>query len=83
MRAEGSTIWDADGRAYLDGAGGAVVVGIGHGRASVAQVMAERPVASRSRTAARSRPRPLEAYAAEIGVHLPMDGPAIYPVSGG
>ena len=40
VRAEGSTIWDADGKAYLDAAGGAIVVGIGHGRASVAQVMA-------------------------------------------
>ena len=26
---------------------------------------------------------PLEAYAAEVGAHLPMDDPAIYPVSGG
>jgi len=40
VRAEGSTIWDADGKAYLDAAGGAVVVGIGHGRQSVADVMA-------------------------------------------
>ena len=41
VRAEGSTIWDAEGRAYLDAAGGAVVVGVGHGRESVARVMAE------------------------------------------
>ena len=26
---------------------------------------------------------PLEAYAAEVGPHLPVDDPAIYPVSGG
>ena len=25
----------------------------------------------------------VEAYAAEVGAHLPLDGPAIYPVSGG
>ena len=31
VRAEGSVIWDADGRRYLDAAGGAIVVGIGHG----------------------------------------------------
>ena len=47
VRAEGCTIWDADGRAYLDAAGGAVVVNVGHGRRSVADVMAaamEHPV---------------------------------------
>src|SRR5665811_2267461 len=36
VRAEGSTIWDADGRSYLDAAGGAIVVNVGHGRQSVA-----------------------------------------------
>ena len=39
-RAQGSTIWDADGRAYLDAAGGAIVVNVGHGRRSVAEAMA-------------------------------------------
>src|SRR5438093_9830196 len=31
VSAEGAWIVDADGRRYLDGAGGAVVVGVGHG----------------------------------------------------
>ena len=44
VRAEGSTIWDADGRAYLDAAGGAIVVNVGHGRRSVADVMASQAV---------------------------------------
>jgi len=30
VRAEGSTIWDAEGRPYLDAAGGAVVVAVPH-----------------------------------------------------
>jgi len=83
VRAEGSTIWDRDGRAYLDAAGGAIVVGIGHGRESVARVMAEQAgrLAYAHGTAFTSEP--LEAYAAEIGPHLPMPDPAIYPVSGG
>ena len=41
VRASGSTITDADGRTYLDAAGGAIVVNVGHGRESVARVMAE------------------------------------------
>src|SRR4029079_14914018 len=61
---EGATIWDADGKAYLDGAGGAVAVGIGHGRESVARVMAEqaRSVAYAHGTAFTSEP--VERYAA-------------------
>ncbi|MBI2781388.1 MAG: aminotransferase class III-fold pyridoxal phosphate-dependent enzyme [Chloroflexi bacterium] len=83
VRAEGSTIWDADGRAYLDAAGGAVVVGVGHGRASVASVMADQAsrVAYAHGTAFTSEP--LERYASALAPHLPMDDPAIYPVAGG
>jgi adenosylmethionine-8-amino-7-oxononanoate aminotransferase len=83
VRAEGATIWDADGRAYLDAAGGAVVVGIGHGRVSVARVMAEQAgrVAYAHGTAFTSEP--LERYAAALAPHLPLDDPAIYPVAGG
>jgi adenosylmethionine-8-amino-7-oxononanoate aminotransferase len=83
VRAEGSTIWDADGRAYLDGAGGAVVVGVGHGRATVAQAMADGAGRIAYAHGSTFTSEALEAYAAEIGRHLPMDGPAIYPVSGG
>jgi len=83
VRAEGSTIWDSEGRAYLDAAGGAVVVGVGHGRASVAAAMAEQ--ASRLAFAHGSQftTDVLERYAAAVGPHLPVDEPAIYPVAGG
>jgi adenosylmethionine-8-amino-7-oxononanoate aminotransferase len=83
VRAEGSTIWDADGRAYLDAAGGAIVVGVGHGRDSVARVMAEQAsrVAYAHATAFTSDA--LERYAAALAPHLPMADPAIYPVAGG
>jgi adenosylmethionine-8-amino-7-oxononanoate aminotransferase len=83
VRAEGTTIWDANGKAYLDAAGGAIVVGIGHGRRSVAEVMADQ--ASRVAFAHGSAftSEPLERYAAAVGRHLPMVDPAIYPVAGG
>lgn len=82
-RAEGSTIWDAAGRPYLDAAGGAVVVGIGHGRASVAAAMADQAGRLAYAHGSAFTTEPLEAYALEIGGHLPQDDPAIYPVSGG
>jgi adenosylmethionine-8-amino-7-oxononanoate aminotransferase len=83
VRAEGSTIWDAEGRAYLDAAGGAVVVNVGHGRASVAAAMAEQAGRLAYAHGSAFTTEPLEAYAAEVGPRLPVLHPAIYPVSGG
>lgn len=82
-RAEGSTIWDAQGKAYLDASGGAVVVGVGHGRRSVVDAMAEQAgrVAYAHPTAFTSDV--LERYADALAPHLPISNPAIYPVAGG
>jgi adenosylmethionine-8-amino-7-oxononanoate aminotransferase len=82
-RAEGSTIWDANGRPYLDGAGGAIVVGVGHGRRSVVDAIAAQAgaVAYAHPTAFTSDV--LERYADALAPHLPMADPAIYPVAGG
>ncbi|MFQ5816637.1 MAG: aspartate aminotransferase family protein [Terriglobia bacterium] len=41
VRGEGCTIFTADGKKYLDAAGGAAVVAIGHGVAAIGQAMAE------------------------------------------
>ncbi|HEY4227811.1 MAG TPA: aminotransferase class III-fold pyridoxal phosphate-dependent enzyme [Candidatus Limnocylindrales bacterium] len=83
VRAEGATIWDADGKAYLDAAGGAVVVGVGHGRESVARVMADQASRVAYAHGTTFTTEPLERYAAALEPHLPMDDPAIYPVAGG
>jgi adenosylmethionine-8-amino-7-oxononanoate aminotransferase len=83
VEAFGCTIRDADGREYLDAAGGAVVVNVGHGRAEVASVMAVQAGRLAYAHGSLFTNEPLEAYAAAIGRHLPLDGPAIYPVSGG
>src|SRR5580765_2055904 len=83
VEARGSTIIDATGREYLDAAGGAIVVNVGHGRESVARAMAEQARRLSYAHGSAFTTEPLEAYAREVGVHLPLDGPAIYPVSGG
>jgi adenosylmethionine-8-amino-7-oxononanoate aminotransferase len=82
-RAEGALIWDTDGRRYVDGSGGAIVVGIGHGRSEVADAVGRQAgrVAYAHGTAFTSEP--LEQYATELASLLPMDGARIYPVSGG
>lgn len=82
-RAEGSTVWDATGKAYLDAAGGAVVVGVGHGRESVARVMADQATQLAYVHGTSFTSEPVERYAEALAPHLPVDDPFIYPVSGG
>jgi len=82
-RAEGATIWDTEGRAYLDAAGGAIVVNVGHGRQSIVEAMRSQAAAFTYVHGTTFTNEPLERYARAVGPHLPVDDPAIYPVSGG
>ncbi|MGD0019448.1 MAG: aminotransferase class III-fold pyridoxal phosphate-dependent enzyme [Candidatus Limnocylindrales bacterium] len=83
VRAEGCTIWDAAGRAYLDAAGGAIVVNVGHGRQSIVDAMERQARAFTYVHGTTFTTEPLEKYARAVGHYLPVDDPAIYPVSGG
>ncbi|MFN8629940.1 MAG: aminotransferase class III-fold pyridoxal phosphate-dependent enzyme, partial [Chloroflexota bacterium] len=83
VSAHGSTIVDSEGREYLDAAGGAIVVGVGHGRQSVADVMAAQAARLSYAHGSAFTTEALEAYAKAVGAHLPLDDAAIYPVSGG
>ena len=82
-RGEGAWITDATGRRYLDAAGGAIVVGIGHGRAEVAKAAADQAAAIAYAHGSAFTANALEAWAEEIGQHLPISGASLYPVSGG
>ncbi len=83
VEAHDSAITDAAGRTYLDAAGGAIVVNVGHGRQSVADAMADQAARLSYAHGSAFTTDPLEAYAREIARHLPLTDPAIYPVSGG
>jgi adenosylmethionine-8-amino-7-oxononanoate aminotransferase len=83
VEAHGSTIIDAEGREYLDAAGGAIVVNVGHGRREIAAVIADQAARLAYAHGSAFTTEPLERYAAEVGPHLPVRDPAIYPVSGG
>jgi adenosylmethionine-8-amino-7-oxononanoate aminotransferase len=83
VEASGCTIRDAEGREYLDAAGGAVVVNVGHGRREIAAAMADQAARLAYAHGSAFTTEPLEAYAREVGRHLPLVDPAIYPVSGG
>ena len=83
VEAYGSTIRAADGREYLDAAGGAIVVNVGHGRREIAAAMADQAGRLAYAHGSAFTTEPLESYAREIAPYLPVDDPAIYPVSGG
>ena len=83
VEAHGSTIRDVTGREYLDAAGGAIVVNVGHGRESIARVLGEQAGRLSYAHGSAFTTEPIEAYAREVGPLLPVDDPAIYPVSGG
>jgi len=83
VEARDSTIRDAEGREYIDAAGGAIVVNVGHGRSSIADVMADQVRRLAYAHGSAFTTEPLETYAAAVADVLPVDDPAIYPVSGG
>jgi adenosylmethionine-8-amino-7-oxononanoate aminotransferase len=83
VAAEGVWIEDADGRRYLDAAGGAVVVNVGHGDRLVADAIAEHVSHVQYVHGTAFTTEALEAYADDLAPLLPMDDPRLYPVSGG
>jgi hypothetical protein len=83
VSASGSWIIDADGKQYLDAAGGAIVVGIGHGVAEIGQTMAAQSSKLGYVHGSAFTTEPLEAYASELAAIVPMDGARVFPVSGG
>ena len=79
----GCELWDADGRRYLDAAGGAVVVGIGHGVEAVVEAIRAQAAEVAYAHGSMFSSDALEAYAAELAALVPLDDARVYPVSGG
>jgi adenosylmethionine-8-amino-7-oxononanoate aminotransferase len=82
-RGEGVYLHDTEGRRYLDGSGGALVVNIGHGVTEIADAMAEqaRRVAFAHGTHFSSGA--IETYAAALSEVSPVPDARAYLVSGG
>jgi hypothetical protein len=83
IRAEGVWIEDAGGNRYLDAAGGAIVVGVGHGDRSLVDAMTEQAARTPYVHGTMFTTDALEAYADDLAPVLPLDEPRVYPVSGG
>jgi adenosylmethionine-8-amino-7-oxononanoate aminotransferase len=83
VAAEGVWVTDADGKRYLDGAGGAIVVNVGHGDRAVIEAIAQQLARTQYVHGTMFTTETVEVYAREVAALLPMDGARIYPVSGG
>ncbi len=81
--AEGCWITDAEGRRYLDAAGGAIVTGIGHGRTEIVEAIAAQMRKVEFVHASVFTTEVLEKYCFSLAALAPMAGAKIYPVSGG
>jgi adenosylmethionine-8-amino-7-oxononanoate aminotransferase len=68
---------------YLDAAGGAIVVGIGHGDPDVAGALTAQVSALDWVHASTFTTEPVEAYAAALASLVPLDEARVFPVSGG
>jgi hypothetical protein len=82
-RGEGALLWDEEGRRYLDGSSGAVVVNVGHGRREIAAAMALQAEKAAYVHGTQFTSAVLEEYARRLSVHAPMRGARLYLVSGG
>ncbi len=81
--AEGVWMEDEAGKRYIDGAGGAIVVNIGHGDEAIARAVSEQMSRFSYVHGSQFTAEPLERYAEELAPLLPMDDPMVFPVSGG
>jgi adenosylmethionine-8-amino-7-oxononanoate aminotransferase len=83
VRSEGAWIEDAAGKRYLDAAGGAIVVNIGHGDPAVVAALSEQAGRIDYVHGTQFTTEVLEAYCDELAEVLPFDDPFVYSVSGG
>ena len=81
--AEGAWITTADGSRFLDGAGGAIVVNVGHGERAVIEAVEAQLERTQYVHGTMFTTGVLERYADEVASLLPVDDARLYPVSGG
>lgn len=82
VSASGCWVNDDSGRRYLDAAGGAIVVNVGHGDPDVVAALDRARTLDYVHAATFTTPA-VESYADRLARHLPLDEPRVYPTSGG
>ena len=83
VRGEGCWLFDAEGRRYLDGCGGAFVVNVGHGVREIAEAMSGQAGRLAYVNGTAFTHDAVEALAAELAALSPGDLDLVYPLSSG
>src|SRR5581483_12083851 len=83
VRGEGVYLWDAEGRRYLDAAGGAAVVTVGHGVREIVDAIAAQAGRVAYTYIAQFSNEPLQALAERVVGMAPPGIAKVYFVSGG
>jgi adenosylmethionine-8-amino-7-oxononanoate aminotransferase len=83
VRGEGCYLYDADGRRYLDGSGGAFVVNLGHGVGEIAEAIAAQTRRLGYVSGMMFTHDSVEELAAEIARLSPGDLELVYPLASG
>jgi adenosylmethionine-8-amino-7-oxononanoate aminotransferase len=83
VAADGAWITASDGRRFLDGAGGAIVVNVGHGERTVIDAVEAQLERTQYVHGTMFTTGALERFAEQVAPLLPMDDARLYPVSGG
>jgi hypothetical protein len=82
-RGEGVYLYDTEGRRYLDGSGGSIVVNIGHGVRELADAMADQAAKVAYAHPTMFTSRPAELYAEALAEVLPLPHPRFFFLSSG
>ncbi|MCX8116792.1 MAG: aminotransferase class III-fold pyridoxal phosphate-dependent enzyme [Desulfobacterota bacterium] len=83
VRGEGIYLYDEDGKRYIDGSGGALVVNIGHGHREIFQQMVDQMAEVGYVHGTQFTTKAIEAYAEALSQVLPKGMEKIYFLSGG
>jgi adenosylmethionine-8-amino-7-oxononanoate aminotransferase len=83
VRAEGVYVWDDEGHRLIDAAGGALVVGVGHGVREIAEAIGEQAHRLAYVHGGELTSEPVETLARELARRTPVDDARLFLVSGG
>jgi hypothetical protein len=82
-RGVGIYLWDEDGKRYIDGSGGPLVINVGHGRSEVVEAMSRQAELAAYVHATMFTSEAVERYAAELAPIVPLDEPRFYLLTSG
>ena len=83
VRGEGVYLFDREGKAYLDGSGGAIVVNAGHGIASIAQAISDQAAQAAYLHPTMFTAEVIEQYADALAEIVPLENAKFYFLTSG